>query len=137
LRPPFGLTIAPVTYVGVVRVVGVLVPRRWCQNDVQQVFTKQAKKTQSHAKTTDRLSLVSCFFCCFFWAPLAVPSPQSPVRRKIGDGAWAWDAHIYIHIYTHTAKMPVATLLLLRAQSNKPLATGCGFCFHQRGIYLS
>jgi hypothetical protein len=21
---------------------------RWCQNDVQQVFTKQAKKSQSH-----------------------------------------------------------------------------------------
>jgi hypothetical protein len=48
---------------------GVLVPRRWCQNDVQQVFTKLAKKTQSHVKTNDRLSLV---FFCFFWAPLAV-----------------------------------------------------------------
>jgi hypothetical protein len=34
---------------------GVLVPRRWCQNGVQQVFTKYAKKTQSHVKTTDRL----------------------------------------------------------------------------------
>jgi hypothetical protein len=40
LRPPFGLTIAPVTYLGVVGVMGVLVPRRWCQNDVQQVFIK-------------------------------------------------------------------------------------------------
>ena len=40
LRPPFGLTIAPATYWGVAGVVGVLVPPRWCQNDVQQVFTK-------------------------------------------------------------------------------------------------
>jgi hypothetical protein len=40
LRPPFELTIAPVTYLGVVGVMGELVPRRWCQNDVQQVFTK-------------------------------------------------------------------------------------------------
>ena len=35
LRPPsFGLTIAPATYWGVAGVVGVLVPPRWCQNDV-------------------------------------------------------------------------------------------------------
>jgi hypothetical protein len=40
LSSPFGRTIAPVTYLGVVGVMGVLVPRRWCQNDVQQVFTK-------------------------------------------------------------------------------------------------
>jgi hypothetical protein len=40
VRPPFGLTIAPATYWGGAGVVGVLVPPRWCQNDVQQVFTK-------------------------------------------------------------------------------------------------
>jgi hypothetical protein len=40
LRPPFGLAIAPATYWGVAGVVGVLVPPRWCQSDVQQVFTK-------------------------------------------------------------------------------------------------
>jgi hypothetical protein len=40
LRPPFGLTTAISTYWGVAGVVGVLVPPRWCQNDVQQVFTK-------------------------------------------------------------------------------------------------
>jgi hypothetical protein len=40
LRPPFGLTIAPAAYWGVAGVVGMLVHPRWCQNDVQQVFTK-------------------------------------------------------------------------------------------------
>jgi hypothetical protein len=35
-----GLTIAPATYGGVVGVMGVLVPPRWCQNDAQQNFTK-------------------------------------------------------------------------------------------------
>jgi hypothetical protein len=62
VRPPLGLTIAPATYWGVVGVMGVLVPRRWCQNEAQQNFTKQAKKTQSYLKTTDRLRLPPPFF---------------------------------------------------------------------------
>jgi hypothetical protein len=36
-KPPFGLTITPATYWGVVGVIGLLlVPRRWCQNDAQR-----------------------------------------------------------------------------------------------------
>jgi hypothetical protein len=42
---------------------GVLVPRRWCQNGAQQNFTKQAKKTQSHVKAIDRLPLLLFLFC--------------------------------------------------------------------------
>jgi hypothetical protein len=70
LRPPFGLTIAPATYWGVVGVMGVLVPRRWCQNEAQQGFTKQVKKTQSYRKTTDQLLLVLFVFC--FRCPLNI-----------------------------------------------------------------
>jgi hypothetical protein len=69
LRPPFGLTItiAPATYWGVAGVVGVLVPPRWCQNDVQQVFTNYKigqKIAIPHSTQSDRPTL--CFFVFFF-----------------------------------------------------------------------
>jgi hypothetical protein len=71
--PPFGLTIAPATYWGVVGVMGVLVPRRWCQNDAQQNFTKQAQKTQSRKNYRRTLPL-------YF---LLVPLVSSYLRQEL------------------------------------------------------
>jgi hypothetical protein len=57
LRPPFGLTITPATYWGVVGVIGLLVPRRWCQNDAQQNRPEHRNPTES-----DRPTLPLFFF---------------------------------------------------------------------------
>jgi hypothetical protein len=61
LRPPFGLTIAPATYWGVVGVMGVLVPRRWCQKEAQHNIYKISQKNAilpGYLKTTDRPHLL-------------------------------------------------------------------------------
>jgi hypothetical protein len=80
-----------VTYLGVVGVMGVLVPRRLCQNDVQQVFTKQAKKTQSLAiprKNNRPTPLFFFFFLLGAWAaiynsrPTIPQSPKGPPKKK-------------------------------------------------------
>jgi hypothetical protein len=54
----------------------------WCQNDTQEIL-QMAKRTQSHVKTTDRLSLVF-FLVCFLGAPWCRDSQMKRAGQKTG-----------------------------------------------------
>ena len=68
-----GLTISPATYWGVVGVMGVLAPPRWCKNDAQQ---KRPKKSQSaiHVKARPTDFLLGSLFLLLLRAVQRTPA---------------------------------------------------------------